>query len=139
MTVRLILVIALGCPAFLAYPQTGFCETRLLSAEGAAPALSDSTRSGPCCTVEGLAPVAGSDVPGGGGLPAQAPAAPDAAPGAGQMRDGDNRTAASATGVVQAASGGSIDAAVVAAPPQSLWRRFWSAILDLGSTITARQ
>jgi hypothetical protein len=132
MTVRLILVIALGCPAFLAHPQTGFCETRLLSAEGAAPALSDSTRSGPCCTVEGLAPVAGSDVPGGGGLPA-------AAPGAGQMRDGDNRTAASATGVVQAASGDSIDAAVVAAPPQSLWRRFWSAILDLGSTITARQ
>jgi hypothetical protein len=136
MTVRLILVIALGCPAFLAYPQTGFCETRLLSAEGAAPALSDSTRSGPCCTVEGLAPVAGSDVPGGVGLPAPAPAA---APGAGQMLDGDNRTAASATGVVQAASGGSIDAAVVAAPPQSLWRRFWSAILDLGSTITARQ
>jgi hypothetical protein len=135
MTVRLILVIALGCPAFLAYPQTGFCETRLLSVEGGAPALSDSTRSSPCCTVEALAPMTGSEVPGGGGLPAQAPAAP----GAGQMRDGDNRTAASATGVVQAASGGSIDAAVVAAPPQSLWRRFWGAILDLGSTITARQ
>lgn len=143
MPLRLTLAIVLAGLELLAYPRAGFSETRFLSNEGGSPAGLVSTREGGCCLIEDPAPPLQLG-PEGLSVPSALSPSPSASEAmstdsqaANVNREGDNGVDATALAAQTDAS--SIGVAQVAAPPQSILRRIFGAVMDFGETETAKR
>jgi hypothetical protein len=124
MTVRLVLTIAtVAGLGILACPAAGISKTRVLSLGGDAPGFWDSSADSRCCSVEDSTLALGllQDWK----IEVEAPPTPDAT----ASGSGPNQESAVQTDPGTA----DLEAARVAAPPQSGLSRMLSAVIDLGS------
>jgi hypothetical protein len=145
MTMRLVLTIA-TLAGLLASPTAGISETRVLSVGGDAPGFWAPSAESRCCSPEdsllALGPLLeepNPSIPTDWKIEVQAPAAtyaggPYSSAGGGpnQSPDGAADTVATAPGTAD------LEAARVAAPPQSGLRRMLSAVIDLGSAANSK-
>jgi len=125
MTVRLALTIAaLAGLGVLAFPAAGISETRVLSLGGDAlgPSQEQPATSVPVdWKIEVQAP------------PAMDASIPDGGAGGGPNQSGDSAADVAAPAIATDPGTADLEAARVAAPPQSGLRRMLSAVIDLGS------
>ena len=129
MTVRLALTIAtLAGLGVLACPAAGISKTRVLSLGGDAPGFGDPSADSRCCSVEDSTLALG--ILEDWKIEVEAPPADGNATASGS---GPNQESAAALAVKTDPGTADLEAARVAAPPQSGLSRMLSAVIDLGS------
>jgi hypothetical protein len=136
MTVRLVIMIAtLASLGVLACPAAGISKTRVLSLGGDAPGFGDPSADSRCCSVEDSTLALG--ILEDWKIEVEAPPAPDG--NATASGTGPNQESAAAPAVQTDPGTADLEAAGVAAPPQSGLRRMLSAVIDFGSVENSKR